>query len=319
MARLVHEPGPFVAPVVDVADPLGDDDLHVTLYALYELHYRGFVGVDDRWEWEPSLLTFRAALERAFVDALTAQLGPVAGCPAGEVEAGLRAVIAASGGPSLSSYMETHGTLDQMREFAIHRSAYQQKEADPHTFGIPRLAGEAKAAFVEIQADEYGNGRLAEMHSELFAETMRALGLDTTYGAYLDVIPGVTLATVNLVSMFGLHRRWRGALVGHLAVFEMCSVTPMGRYSRALERLGVGGGARSFYDVHVVADAVHEKIASTRLAAGFARSEPAHAGDVLWGARALMAVEERFARHLLDRWTADDSSLRDRAGTTVAA
>ena len=34
-----------------------------------------------------------------------------------------------------------------------------------------------------------------------------ALGLDPSYGAYLDLIPGVTLATVNLMSLFGLHRR----------------------------------------------------------------------------------------------------------------
>jgi Iron-containing redox enzyme len=51
------------------------------------------------------------------------------------------------------------GTLAQLREFAIHRSAYQLKEADPHTWAIPRLTGAVKAAMVEIQADEYGDGR----------------------------------------------------------------------------------------------------------------------------------------------------------------
>ena len=56
---------------------------------------------------------------------------------------------------------------------------------------------------VEIQADEYGNGRPQDIHAELFAQVMEAVGLDATYGAYLDQIPGVTLATVNLMSMFG--------------------------------------------------------------------------------------------------------------------
>ena len=55
---------------------------------------------------------------------------------------------------------------------------------------------------------------------------MDAVGLDATYGAYLDQIPGVTLATVNLMSLFGLHRRLRGAIVGHLALFEMTSSVP---------------------------------------------------------------------------------------------
>ena len=42
------------------ADPLADEDLQLALYCCYELHYRGFAGVDDRWEWEPSLLALRA-------------------------------------------------------------------------------------------------------------------------------------------------------------------------------------------------------------------------------------------------------------------
>ena len=108
----------------------------------------------------------------------------------------------------------------------MHRSAYQLKEADPHSWAIPRLFGAPKAAMVEIQADEYGGGRPEWIHAELFARAMRSLGLDPTYGAYLDLIPGITLATVNLMSLFGLHRRWRGAIVGHLALFEMTSSIP---------------------------------------------------------------------------------------------
>jgi hypothetical protein len=138
---------------------------------------------------------------------------------------------------------------------------------------------------------------------------MVALGLDPTYGAYLERLPGVTLATVNLISLFGLHRRWRGALVGHLAVFEMTSVVPMGRYSELCRRLGLPEEARRFYDVHVVADAVHQVVASRDLAAGFVAAEPDRAADVSFGARALMAVEGRFARSLLDAWAAGRSSL----------
>jgi hypothetical protein len=148
---------------------------------------------------------------------------------------------------------------------------------------------------------------------------MRALGLDPTYGAYLDRLPAVTLATVNLVSLFGLHRRWRGALIGHLAVFEMCSVVPMGRYANAIRRLGLGNDAAAFYDVHVEADAVHEVIASTELAMGFAEAEPARAGDVLFGAKALMAVEDRFARHLLASWQRRRSSLAPVRASSAAA
>ncbi|MGW5640619.1 iron-containing redox enzyme family protein, partial [Streptomyces sp. NPDC003832] len=59
--------GPMTVPVPK--DPYGDD-LQLSLYLLYELHYRGFEGVDDRLEWDPDLLRLRAALEDRFLAAL---------------------------------------------------------------------------------------------------------------------------------------------------------------------------------------------------------------------------------------------------------
>lgn len=47
---------------------------------------------------------------------------------------------------------------------------------------------------MEIQADEYGGGRADRMHSALFARTMRAVGLEDRYGAYVDAVPAIALA-----------------------------------------------------------------------------------------------------------------------------
>jgi hypothetical protein len=295
----------------DVSDPLTDDDLQLALYLCYELHYRGLPGVDARWEWEPSLLALRREWEAAFEDALVAAIGvPVAdGTVWSEMDVALRAIVEADDGPSLSRHLERHGTIEQVLEFLVHRSAYQLKEADPHSWAIPRLSGAPKAALVEVQADEYGSGRPDRIHAELFAKTMDEVGLDRTYGAYLDVLPGVTLATVNLMSLLGLHRRWRGAIVGHLAAFEMTSSIPNRRYGNALRRLGLDGAATDFFDEHVAADAVHENVAAVDLAGGLARTEPALTADVLWGARALIDVEGRWARHLLAAWESGRSSL----------
>ena len=293
---------------LDVADALTDDDLQLALYLCYELHYRGLPGVDERWEWEPSLLALRRAWEQRFEAALLVAVGEPR-APEEDMDLALRAIVDADDGPSLSRHLEREGTLDQVLEFVVHRSAYQLKEADPHSWAIPRLSGPPKAALVEVQADEYGGGRPDRVHAELFAVTMEELGLDRTYGAYLDHLPGVTLATVNLMSLLGLHRRWRGAIAGHLAAFEMTSSIPNRRYGNALRRLGFGPRATDFFDEHVEADAVHENVAAVDLAGGLARQEPATAGDILWGARALVDVEARWARHLLDCWEGGRSSL----------
>lgn len=305
----LHRPARRLGSISPPSDhPIWGEDASLALYLCYELHYRGLPCVDERWEWEPSLLALRRSLEDAFVGALFDEVG--APVPCGDVEVYLAAILDAGSGPSLSGHLGTCGSLQQFREFAVHRSAYQLKEADPHTWAIPRLVGRPKAALVTIQFGEYGDGRPEDMHASLFADTLSALDLDPGYGVYLDLIPASTLATVNLISLFGLHRRWRGALIGHLAIFEMASVGPNTNYGRGLRRLGLGEAATRFYDVHVAADATHQVIAAVDLAGGLAADEPQLTGDIAFGARAIMATEERFSRHLLDSWAGGRCSLR---------
>ena len=291
-------------PAVD-DDALAGDDFHLALYLCYEVHYADPGGGD--WEWEPALLGFRRHLEDAFEKELCAVVP--AGSSAGTLPERLLALARAGDARSLSKYVEDAPTLDRVRELVIQRSAYHLKEADPHTWAIPRLTGAAKAALVEIQADEYGGGDPAAMHAVLFAQTMRALGLDDAYGAYLPRLPGIALANVNLMSMFGLHRRWRGAAVGHLALFEMTSTDPNRRYGNALRALGFGRDATAFYDEHVEADAVHENIAVYDLAGSLARDEPELTADVELGARCLAHLEGLWGEHLMSAWDAGRSSL----------
>jgi hypothetical protein len=295
----------------EVPDPLADDDLQLALYVCYELHYSGVENVDERWEWDPSLLRFRAELEAQFQQGIDELVSRTSAEEAGDVGGSLQRIVAADDGPSLSRYVETQASEEQFLELVVHRSAYQLKEADPHSWAIPRLSGGPKAALMEVQADEYGGGNAERMHSVLFANTMVALGLDPSYGRFIGQLPGITLASVNLMSYFGLHRRLRGALVGHLAAFEMTSSIPNRRYANALRRLGHGPSATGFYDEHVEADAVHENIAAWDLAHGLARGEPGLACDIVMGARALLAVEGRGAKHIMDAWEQQRSSLLD--------
>jgi hypothetical protein len=311
LERLSREPESL--PPVELPptqDALGDEDLQLALYLLYELHYRGLPGVSEGWEWEPSLLALRAQLEDRFEQALRRAVPPETGrVDPGDIDLALRSIVEADDGPSLSVYVQSRAGIEQFREFVIHRSAYQLKEADPHSWAIPRLSGRAKAALLEIQFDEYGRGRADRIHAELFAQTMRALGLDATYGAYLDRIPAVTLATVNLMSLLGLHRRLRAAIIGHLAAFEMTSSIPNRRYANGLKRLGYGPGARRFFEEHVEADAVHENVAAVDLAGGLITQEPDADRLLLWGARSLIELEARWASHLLSSWEQGRSSL----------
>lgn len=300
-------------------DIIEDDDVQLTLFCLYELHYGGLDGVDDAWEWNPGLITLRLLLEEPFERALRAAArlsgGPLE-LPSGKnpdsdaVADLLFGLAAQDGGPSLSRYVAKKATADQLREFLVHKSIYQLKEADPHTWAIPRLTGRAKAALVEIQADEYGGGRPERMHSAMFARTMRGLGLEDRYGSYADVVPAISLASVNMMSLFGLNRRLRGAIAGHLAIYEMTSSQPNRLYGSGFRRHGYGSDVTGYFDEHVEADAVHEQIAGRDLAGGLVEAEPALLPDVLFGAAAVLAVDARLTLHIMDAWENGSSSLR---------
>jgi hypothetical protein len=295
--------------VAAATDPLTDEDLQLSLAICYELHYRGFDGIDDAWEWDPDLLRLRAVLEERHTAALRSLVGEVQ-ITDEPVDQQLSDLIAADDGPSLSRHLARHGTLEQWREYLIVRSVYHLKEGDPHTWAIPRLSGRTKAAMVEIQADEYGGGSAERMHSQLFAGMMRDLGLDSGYGALWDDAPAVAFTSVNTMSLFGLHRGLRGACLGHLAAVEMTSSEPSRRYSSGLRRLGFGDGTAVFYDEHVEADAVHEQIASVDMCGSLVAEDPSLTADVLFGAQCSLALDGLTAVHLLGAWDAGRSGLR---------
>jgi hypothetical protein len=295
------------SPPPDGRDPYGDD-LQLALYLLYELHYRGFEGVPDDREWDPDLLALRRPLEQRFLRALRADVPPRSG--AGQALAALLVEPAGHDDTSVSHHLQRDGELWQFREYAAVRSLYHLKEADPHAWVIPRLRGRAKAAMVAVEYDEFGAGRAEEIHARLFADLMHDLGLETAYGHYLEAAPAEALATVNLMSLFGLHRALRGALVGHFATVEVTSSPASRRFSAALRRLGAGAAAQRFYDEHVEADAVHEQVVRHEVVGGLLRDEPQLEADIAFGVHATGLLEDRLGAHLLKAWRQRHSALR---------
>ncbi|MET9295648.1 iron-containing redox enzyme family protein [Streptomyces sp. NPDC003077] len=293
------------APAVTALDPYGDD-LHLALYTCYELHYRGFTDVDDAWEWDPDLLRLRAALERRFLAALREDVKVP-----GSAQAALDGLLLEpADGEGVSHFLRDEGERWHLREYAAHRSLYHLKEADPHLWVIPRLTGHAKAGMAAVEYDEFGAGRAERVHARLFADLMADLGLDPSYGHYADAGARQMLALVNLMSLLGLHRAHRGALVGHFAWVEITSPPGSRRLAQALERVGAGPAAVHFYAEHVEADAVHEQVVRHEVVRGLLTDEPQLDADVAFGVAATDWLEERLGQHLLDAWRAGRSSVR---------
>ena len=280
----------------------GPDDAALTLWILQELHYRGFEDVDERWEWHPELVRVRRDLEGELEDRLRAA------CPApretDDVVAALEHVVATHDGPSLARHVQQHATRSEADLLLRQRSIYHLKEADPTAWVVPRLTARAKAALVEIQYDEYGDGDPARLHHRLFERGMAASGLDASYGAHVDEATTQVLEQNAAMSMFGLQRRLRGAALGHFAAFEMTSSLPSRQLAQGLDRLGYPQEMVAYYEEHAEADAVHEHLAVRDVCGALVEEEPRLAGDVLLGAWVCLELEARVAADLLARWSA---------------
>jgi hypothetical protein len=281
------------------AEPYGGD-LQLALYVCYELHYRGFAGVRLDLEWDPALLAVRAALEDRFLTAVRRDAAETASLD--DILAGL--LVEPVRGTGLSWFLQDEGELRHLREYAAQRSLYHLKEADPHAWVLPRLRGRAKAGMAAIEYDEFGAGRADRVHAQLFADLMTDLGLDATYGRYLDQGCAPMLALVNLMSLFGLHRGMRGALVGHFAAVEITSSPASRRLANAMKRTGAGPAAEFFYTEHVEADAVHEQVVRRDVIGGLLDDEPDLAGDIAFGVTATSHLEDRLGNWLLAHWQA---------------
>lgn len=285
-------------------DPYGDD-LAIALHTCYELHYRGLRSVDPDWEWNPDLLRFRAALERIFLAELRSD---VAG--GDDLDWVLDQVLVEPiPGSGVSHFLRGRGQWWHLREYLVHRSIYHLKEADPQAWVIPRLQGQAKASLVAVEFDEYGAGRGDRVHAQLFADLMDAAGLNPGYLHYLDDVPAPIVSIVNLMSMLGLHRSLRGALVGHFAAAEITTAPSAQRLAQALDRLGAGPRCTRFFTEHIEADAVHEQVMRREVIGDLLAREPQLTSDVVFGIEATELLESRFSEYLLDAWRVGRSSL----------
>jgi pyrroloquinoline quinone (PQQ) biosynthesis protein C len=297
----------------DDVDVLTDDDLHLALWTLYELHYRGFEDAPEDREWDPQLIGIRGVLEErllAEVRFATSEWVHPSMEAKGDVAERLFALTDMVPAAPLAAYLQREATLEQLLEYLQHKSIYHLKESDPQSFVLPRLQGRMKVALAELQYDEYGGGRPDRLHQALFARGLEACGLSSEYGAYVDTVPGVTLAVTNIMNLFALRRSLAAAAMGHLGAFEATSSEPCRRIAQGCRRLGLSETVSGYFDEHIEADAVHEQLAFRDICGGLAEEQPELEGDLFLGAAAYLYSEALAGNALLDAWKAGRTSLR---------
>lgn len=238
--------------------------------------------------------------------------------PAPQVVKALVQMTIGDGVSPVATFLRRRATREEFGDYLAERAIYHLRESDPQSFVLPRIEGAAKAALAELQYDEYGGGRPDRLHATLFARALESLAMSTDVASYLPDVSGETLASVNLMSLFALNRRLRGAAMGHLAAFEATSSLPCEQILRGARRLKLPDAVQDYYEEHVVADAVHEQLAIRSICGNLVADEPDLADDVLFGAAACLAVDGRAGQKLLSDWQ-DRRDLKSTGGRRTEA
>ena len=194
-------------------------------------HYRGFAGVDTRDGVGPGCCASavaRGRFERRRCSARWAAQHEPSTPPT--MRAASAAAITAPRSVALAALLEPRrpGGVCEFWSTARRTSSRRPTRTRGRS---PGYSGAAKAALVEIQADEYGNGRRRRMHAELFADDDGGARARPHLRRVPRPAPRRHLATTNLDLPVRPPPPLARRALGHLALFEMTSVGPMGRYA----------------------------------------------------------------------------------------
>lgn len=322
--KLPHARGPVSASVTDALRGRGPDvigaphdsatltgeDVQLALWCAYEVGYRGFEDAASDAERCAAVLQWRHRVEDVLEDHLRDLTRPAieaARAQGNDTTSRLAALVAEGPSSPLVRHLQRNAGRDDLLAFLVERSVYHLKESDPHATALARIDGRSKVALAELLYDEYGAGRPERLHARMYADAMRAAGLDASYGAYLDTVGAATLLSNNVMSLFARQRRLVGALVGHLAAFEATSTDPCRRIAAGIERVGLPAATAAYFHEHVEADAVHEQIVFGDICAAAVCDDWRLEPDILLGAATCLLVDVAASDALYACLVADDA------------
>lgn len=217
-----------------------------------------------------------------------------------------KALIGDAKNSAILGYLGAQGTLDQLREFFVHRSV-QCVDGCANSLNIndrPSNTASARRA-VSKSAQQMV---LSVEHEANLAAVFDTLDLDPSRGAYVARVPGVTLAAVNFATIWRRRAVHTDPFMGPDLVFTQACEESWRTLPDTFARFGMilpshqppGGWGPS-------QDPVHPSNRET------SRQSPSHGArpdeDALFGVIGALYLEHELNVELLHAWTRHESSL----------
>jgi len=203
-------------------------------------------------------------------------------------------------GDPLFPWLAEEATYEQMRWFLHQEVAGEAGFDDLVALTQIKMPVTAKLELARNYWDEMGQGKEAGMHGPMLSRLAAAVGVAPTPETTL----WESLALGNLMSALAANRRYAYQSVGALGAIELTAPTRAVHVASALRRLGLGGKARVYFELHATLDVRHSEAWNREVIHSLVSAHPDTALPIAEGAllrlRAGARCFDRY-RHVLDK------------------
>ena len=240
--------------------------------------------------------------EGQFLEALRSEVASLLPDPAFETERFItwfEALVETGPGQQhpLFDWLAEQASRQQLRLFLTQEAAGEAGFEDLLAYTQVKLPVQAKLECARNFWDEMGHGRPAAMHGPMLARMVSDLNLHPA----IDATVWESLALSNAMVGLATTRRYAYQAIGALGVIELTAPERARKVARGMQRLGLDGRTRAYFELHAVLDVAHARSWIAEVIRPLIEATPACAPFIAEGAlMRLMCGERCYARYQLE-------------------
>jgi hypothetical protein len=202
-------------------------------------------------------------------------------------------------GDPLFPWLAAEADLESFRWFLAQEAAGEAGFEDLTAMAQVKVPAEAKLELANNYWDEMGRGNPKGMHGPMLGALIDELELEPS----IDSTVWESLALANAMTGMAINRRYAWHAIGALGVIELTAPGRSRATADGLRRLGLGGKARRYFELHATLDVRHSRDWNDKVIRPLVAGDPRRARAMAEGALIRLAAGarcfERYRRTLL--------------------
>lgn len=202
-------------------------------------------------------------------------------------------------GDALFPWLSASADIEDFKYFLGQEAAGEAGFEDLTALTQVKIPAEAKMELANNYWDEMGRGNPKGMHGPMLAGLLDELGLK----ADIDNTVWESLALANAMTGMATNRRYAFHSIGALGAIELTAPGRSRATADGLKRLGLGGKARCYFELHAVLDVKHSMDWNAKVLAPLVAGDPRRARAIAEGALMRLTAGARcFCRYRSELW-----------------